>query len=585
MRARSAWLLPLVLALACESPPSFTASSSTIVLEPDERALWVTSPDDDAVVQIDADTLSERARVHVEGAPEQLALVDGALVVSLAGATEIAIVEGSSVRRMPVPCGGTRAVVADGRGGALVSCPSDDRVLRVRPDADRPDWIVDAPGRPTALAVAGDRFAVSAARLGLVRVHELEGGALLEEIALECRFGFAATSVDALAYDGAGFAASFQRVDHDSDRSRPRERGGYGSVIDGEPRIEPRLSSRCGTRYARFDGGARAVSGPSALAIAGGLVWIAHRATSDVVVLACDGGDPIGRVATFDVAGAPRGIAVGAGGRVAWVDAGFAHSVARIELPEDARAPEGPFLAPALERTRTLGTTALSEEALRGRAIFFDAEDTHLTPSGVVACGTCHPSGGDDGLTWFFSTPGIAPKVRRTPPAWGARAALAPHHWDGELADAETLATATIRELMEGDALLVDTRAIAAWMDEAPFPPGRPIAPEEEESLAVGRALFESDEVGCASCHAGELLSDASAHDVLPPSNDPLADLRSAYTPSLRGVRAHPPYLHDGRAPTLRAVLVDANPDDRHGRTSHLSGAELDALIVYLETL
>ncbi|MCZ7682116.1 MAG: hypothetical protein M5U28_26310 [Sandaracinaceae bacterium] len=175
--------------------------------------------------------------------------------------------------------------------------------------------------------------------------------------------------------------------------------------------------------------------------------------------------------------------------------------------------------------------------------------------------------------------------MRRTPPAWGARAELAPFHWNGEFDDAPTLAQTTIRELMEGDALLVDTRAIAAWMAEAPIPPGRPLYEGDAQAHAQGRALFESGEVGCAGCHAGPLLSDASAHDVLAASSDPLAALAEVDTPSLRGVRARPPYLHDGRAPTLRSVLVDHNAGDRHGRTSHLTGAELDALLVYLETL
>lgn len=584
MRVAGAWLV--VLVLGCEGPVPFAASSSTIVLAPDERAVWVASPDDDAIVELDPETLTEQGRVAIEGGPEQLAFVDGSIVVSLSRASDVGVVlRDRSVRRLPVPCGGTRAVVADGRGGALVSCEHDDLVLRVRPEADAPDWAAPSPGRPTALAVAGDRFAVSASRLGRVRVHALADGAPLEDIVLEERAGFAATSVDALAFDGALFAAAYNRVDHDSDRDRPPEQGGYGSVFDGEPRIEPRLRSRCGSRYARFDGGARAVSGPSALAFGGGRAWIAHRFTGQLLVLECDGAEPIGRAATVRLGGGPRGIALAPDGRTAWIDLGFAHAVARVELPEGARGPEGPVMEPALQRTRSLGESALSEEAMRGRAIFFDAVDTHLTPSGVVTCGTCHPGGGEDGLTWFFSTRGIAPKARRTPPAWGGRAELAPFHWNGEFADAATLAQTTIRELMEGDALLVDTRAIAAWMAEAPIPPGRPLAEGEAEAHAQGRALFESEEVGCAGCHAGPLLSDGSAHDVVAASSDPLAALSAVHTPSLRGVRARPPYLHDGRAPTLRSVLVEHDPSDRHGRTSHLTGAELDALLVYLETL
>ncbi len=45
------------------------------------------------------------------------------------------------------------------------------------------------------------------------------------------------------------------------------------------------------------------------------------------------------------------------------------------------------------------------------------------------------------------------------------------------------------------------------------------------------------------------------------------------------------PYLHDGSAATMREVLVERNPSDRHGRTSHLTPDQLDALTAYLLSL
>jgi cytochrome c peroxidase len=56
-------------------------------------------------------------------------------------------------------------------------------------------------------------------------------------------------------------------------------------------------------------------------------------------------------------------------------------------------------------------------------------------------------------------------------------------------------------------------------------------------------------------------------------------------TPTLRGLFLSAPYLHDGSAPTLRAVLRDRNPDDRHGVTSDLSDAQLEDLVAYLLSL
>jgi cytochrome c peroxidase len=53
-------------------------------------------------------------------------------------------------------------------------------------------------------------------------------------------------------------------------------------------------------------------------------------------------------------------------------------------------------------------------------------------------------------------------------------------------------------------------------------------------------------------------------------------------TPSLRELWLTAPYLHDGRAMTLRDVLVGFNINDSHGITSHLSDAELTALETFL---
>ena len=53
-------------------------------------------------------------------------------------------------------------------------------------------------------------------------------------------------------------------------------------------------------------------------------------------------------------------------------------------------------------------------------------------------------------------------------------------------------------------------------------------------------------------------------------------------TPSLRGVWHTAPYLHDGRASTLREVLITHNPTDQHGQTSHLSEVEVYDLVAFL---
>jgi cytochrome c peroxidase len=56
-------------------------------------------------------------------------------------------------------------------------------------------------------------------------------------------------------------------------------------------------------------------------------------------------------------------------------------------------------------------------------------------------------------------------------------------------------------------------------------------------------------------------------------------------TPTLIEVWRTAPYLHDGRARTIRDVLTKDNPKDRHGATSTLTQEELNDLIEYVLSL
>lgn len=580
-------LLPLAL-LACSeaAPPVHTgAASSTIVR--DGALLWLTSPDDGRAVAVDPTTLQVRRTLTLAEGTSAVAKVGDVLAVANARSGEIRFFDGANLSgATTVPCGGVAALVAASDRSLLAACPADDRVVRLTRLGElgsfQVDGVVRVPGRPTALARVDDDVVAGCSLDGtLKRFRWSSADPPMTVRRLVDRAGHSASQVSALVPDGAGdVIAVYQDVDRDSDRARPAASGGYGSVVDGEPRIEPRLSGLCGSRYARFDGGARVLSGPSGLAwdAAHRRLWIAHRYTDNVAVFSCDGAPR--HLGTFRVGRGPRGIALSEDGRTAWVDVAFDHAVARLSL--DDATPDRTREAAAVVR-RELGPTSLSAQAMRGRSVFHDAVDTHLTPSGIVTCATCHPDGGDDGLVWFLHTASVGPKLRRTPPAWAARPSLAPFHWDGEFADAGALTRATITGLMGGDGLLVDDDAVSAWLATLPLPSPREPTADERATIDAGARVFAAS--GCADCHAGPELSDRQRHGVLAASTDPAARLDEADTPTLRGVHARAPYLHDGRAATLRDVLTTHNPDDRHGRTRALPEGDLRALLAYLESL
>jgi hypothetical protein len=55
--------------------------------------------------------------------------------------------------------------------------------------------------------------------------------------------------------------------------------------------------------------------------------------------------------------------------------------------------------------------------------------------------------------------------------------------------------------------------------------------------------------------------------------------------PSLLGVGWRAPFLHDGRAATLRDRFGPSGGGNRHGVTSRLTPSQIDDLIAYLEVL
>ncbi len=555
----------LVASLSCGHEPAHDHASTGNTIVVVGGALWLTSPDDDAVVSLDLETLDELARLPIYGAPERiLRASDGRLWVTLALAPAVATIDGTAVVRHSVPCGGTHDLAERSDGSIAVSCPNDDRVV-VLDAAGVVRRVAEVEGRPLALAALDEELHVGLQRFGGVRVFDA-GLEPMNERVFESASGVHGSHPSHFAVDrGRGLAGTYERVEHDADRERPPEIGGYGSVVDDQPRIDPRLHGACTGAYARFDGGPFVFSGPSGAAWDGDRLWVTHRQTDNVALLRCRGSVAV--VEAHRVGRGPRGVAVHDGR--AYVDVGFDHAVAVLEAGATT---------PILERRRALGATRMDALALRGRDIFYDAVDIHLTPSGVVTCATCHPGGGDDGLTWFLHTPGVDRKLRRTPPAWRARSATAPYHWDATIPDIDTLGRDTIHELMEGDGLLVDYEALTAYLDQAPAPPPRPA----EDAAEVDRGAMVFTGAGCADCHPGG-GTDGRTHTVLARSDDADARLDAVDTPTLEAIRARAPYLHDGRAPTLRSVLTDHGAI--HGATATLAETELNALLAYLESL
>jgi mono/diheme cytochrome c family protein len=198
-----------------------------------------------------------------------------------------------------------------------------------------------------------------------------------------------------------------------------------------------------------------------------------------------------------------------------------------------------------------------------GHALFHKA-------AGAIACASCHPEGGDDGHVWTLFKEDV-----RTQSLAGGVVDTAPFHWDGRLANMKAVVTDTFVGRMGGTEPTVEVvQDLSNWMRDIPRP--RITTAAAEETIAGGKAIFNSAEAGCATCHAGERLTNNATMDV--------GTGGQFQVPSLRGVSMRGPWMHNGCATTLKDRFGPCG-GTKHGDTSKLAPAELDLLVAYLETL
>lgn len=204
-----------------------------------------------------------------------------------------------------------------------------------------------------------------------------------------------------------------------------------------------------------------------------------------------------------------------------------------------------------------------------GHELFHSPPEDGISP---VACASCHAEGGDDAHVWNVATIGL----RRTQTLRGGILATAPLHWDGNMEDMNAIMDETFVRRMGGQSIGPRyVKAMAEWVDELPAVAPSPSA--EQAAIDRGAALFHDEEVACATCHSGAMLTDNQSYDV--------GTGVELQVPALINIADRAPFMHDGCAQTLKARFTDCGGGDAHGKTSHLSESQIDDLVAYLESL
>lgn len=249
-------------------------------------------------------------------------------------------------------------------------------------------------------------------------------------------------------------------------------------------------------------------------------------------------------------------------------------------------------------------------EWVRGKALFNSARPP-MTSRLWIACSSCHPDGHADGRVWQNPE-----GLRKTTALFGL-AHTHPLHWSADRDEVQDFEYTIRGRLMLGRGLVKgeikpkhgfekteleqtlaglskDLDALAIYSNSFAFrlSPHIPAPGQLSDAAERGRKLFLSAEVGCARCHSGPYYTDSSLtkpyklHDVGTGTDDPSEKMGTLYdTPTLLGIYRTAPYLHHGKAATLRDVLTSANKTDKHGRTSHLNPAQIDDLVEFLKSL
>ncbi|MQF69892.1 hypothetical protein FIM12_06130 [SAR202 cluster bacterium AD-804-J14_MRT_500m] len=314
-----------------------------------------------------------------------------------------------------------------------------------------------------------------------------------------------------------------------------------------------------------------AVLGPQ-----GDRLYVVNAASDDVSVVSLSQQPSIGHIV---VGQNPRDLAISSSGELAYTLNLVSDDISVI----DTNTLEVVNTFPLVVDTRPI----LIQE---GERLFFTSRPDEIAKDNWMSCASCHFDGGTDGQTWLGTVGG----PRNTPILRGI-ASTEPLHWSADRADLLTFQQ-TFTGLMAGTGLSEQKLEALAQYINTLQPHSSPLRLNGKD-LSVearrGGQIFKS--AGCLVCHFPPLFTDQERHDVgtgtefydHPDESGKILEVMGVAfdTPSLRELWSTPPFLHDGRASTLREVLVKFNPSENHGNTATLSEFELVALETFLLSL
>ena len=594
-----------VAALALSAVPALAGSNSLLSITPDGRWLLVANSDNGTVSVVDTASRQTVREIPVGRRPESVAVIASGprALVTLYKDDQVAVIDfaaGKVLSKIDVPdepygvvatASGVRAFVTHEYPGLVSELDVESgKVVRQIP--------VGPFVRGVALDSTETRLYVTEYYTGILRAVELASGQVVDS--------WQGSSSDNLARHVALHPKRAKAyVSHI--RSRVSVAHGEGSifpflaVIDTEPGAGKRRKPIAMDTY----NGVYVVANPWEAAISpdGDRIYTIYSGTNEMNVskLLDDNYREIEHVGgVVQLGNNPRAIVVSPDSKTAYISNTLDFEVQVFDA----------------EKLRTAGKIKVcdppySAEHQRGKTLFYLALQP-MVGRRWISCASCHPDGGHDARTWQN------PEGLRNTTGFLGMGHTYPIHWSADRDEAQDFEITIRGPLMQGRGLAPgkandglaepnagrskDLDALAEYCNTFEVDTLSPHAAGPGKlTLAAerGRQLFLSDTVGCAKCHSGTYYTDSSGsgtsrlprdsfklHDVGTGNDDPTEKMGPKFdTPTLLGIYRSAPYLHHGKAATLREVLVEQNRNDKHGRTSHLKPSEIDDLVEFLKSL
>lgn len=342
----------------------------------------------------------------------------------------------------------------------------------------------------------------------------------------------------------------------------------------------------------------------------GDLLFVACQGSNSVEVIDAYSGEHLTSI--LRVGSAPQGLALNPKG-ILYVHNFLSRSVVSYDVADIMTLGNG--VADQLHSVTTVQSDKLSPTVLLGKQLFYHAGDPRMSRDGYLSCASCHLDGDQDGRVWDFTDRGEG--LRNTISLLGkAGEKHGRLHWSANFDEVQDFEH-DIRGAFGGEGFINkeqspkeffanwhplgfpkagasrDLDAIAAYVRSLNVTPNSPYRDTDgslSQSGERGRKIFKA--LDCISCHGGDDFTDSPSHMVhnvgtLGKSSGRRlgGNLEGIDTPSLKGVWATAPYLHDGSAATLREVLVVKNKEGKHGETKSLKADEFDDLLAYLQQI